>query len=196
LRARIFIDFWNLQLNVNERTYPSYRLDWKAMPYLLVIQAEKLLKASLQYVGTHLHISYNPNTEQGKKLRNWALNVVAHFPGYYVTVHERRPKRPPTCPTCHKRVNTCPYCGDRMIGTIEKGVDTAIITDMIKLAWESAWDVGVLISSDRDYIPAVEYLTTKKLRVINVYFPPAGAQLAHACWGTIDLEPHLQKLAL
>ncbi len=35
-----------------------------------------------------------------------------------------------------------------MIRTVEKGIDTAIVTDMISLAWANAWDVAVLVSSD------------------------------------------------
>jgi len=35
--------------------------------------------------------------------------------------------------------------------TEEKGVDVAIATDMIKLAWEDAYDWAVLVSSDRDF---------------------------------------------
>ncbi|MBU0703367.1 MAG: NYN domain-containing protein [Chloroflexi bacterium] len=83
----------------------------------------------------------------------------------------------------------------RIIRTVEKGIDTAIVTDMISLAWANAWDVAVLVSSDRDYIPLVEFLTTKGLKVINAYFPPHGAHLARTCWANIDFRPHLPALA-
>ena len=82
-----------------------------------------------------------------------------------------------------------------MAGTIEKGIDTAIVTDMISLAWESAWDGAILVSSDRDFIPAVEFLTVKGRRVINAQFPPTGMDLARACWASINLVPHLTSLA-
>jgi len=77
---------------------------------------------------------------------------------------------------------------------MEKGIDTAITTDMIKLAWEEAWDVAILISSDHDFVPVVEFLATKGRRVINVHFPPRGAHLARICWASIDLNPHLSNL--
>ena len=48
-----------------------------------------------------------------------------------------------------------------MRGTEEKGVDTAIATDMMRLAWDSNYDVAVLVSSDRDFIPVVQSLETK-----------------------------------
>jgi len=58
-----------------------------------------------------------------------------------------------------------------MAGTIEKGFDTALVTDLLSLAWETSWDVAVLISSDRDFIPAVEMLNRKGYRVSNAHIP-------------------------
>jgi uncharacterized LabA/DUF88 family protein len=39
-----------------------------------------------------------------------------------------------------------------MRGMEEKGVDTRIVTDMMSLAWNGAYDVAVLVSADRDFI--------------------------------------------
>lgn len=108
---------------------------------------------------------------------------------------ERKAKTPPTCPTCHQLITICPHCNNRMVGTIEKGIDTAIVTDMISLAWEGAWDMAILVSSDRDFMPAIEFLTIKGRQVINVHFPPMGMDLARACWASIDLAPRLPELA-
>ena len=74
-----------------------------------------------------------------------------------------------------------------MRGTEEKGVDTRIVTDMISLAWEGAYDVAVLVSADRDFVPVVEFLHTKGIKVIHAAFPPRGAVLSQKCWGTISL---------
>ncbi len=74
-----------------------------------------------------------------------------------------------------------------MAGTIEKGVDTAIVTDMIRLAWEAAYDVAILVSSDADLVPAVEFFDQKGIRTIQAGFPPLGSHLSKACWGTIDV---------
>ena len=81
-----------------------------------------------------------------------------------------------------------------MARTIEKGIDTAIVTDMISLAWEKVWEVAILVTSDRDYIPAVEFLTNKGLRIINAHFAPLGADLARACWASFHINPHLEDL--
>ena len=78
--------------------------------------------------------------------------------------------------------------------TVEKGVDTAIVTDIFKLVWEDALQVVVLVSSDRDYIPAVQMLDDKGFRTINAHFPPDGMQLARTCWASIDLRTALPVL--
>jgi uncharacterized LabA/DUF88 family protein len=195
LCARIFIDFWNLQLTINEHTEPGYRLDWRALSSCLIAAAETILGESLKFEGTNVYLSYAPNTDKGKRLLNWSTNVLDRFPGVRVIVKERKAKKPPSCPNCHQAVTVCPHCGKRMVGTVEKGIDTAIVTDMISLAWEDAWDVAILVSSDHDLVPVVEFLTTKGRRVINAYFPPTGALLARTCWASIDLRTHLVDLA-
>ena len=74
-----------------------------------------------------------------------------------------------------------------MRGTEEKGVDARIATDMIRLAWIGNYDVAVLASSDRDFIPVVEFLETRNIKVIHCTFPDQGMELARACWGGIDI---------
>ena len=51
----------------------------------------------------------------------------------------------------NRPVGTCCHFGVPLSLTDEKGVDVAIATDMIKLAWEDAYDWAVLVSSDRDF---------------------------------------------
>jgi uncharacterized LabA/DUF88 family protein len=70
---------------------------------------------------------------------------------------------------------------------VEKGVDTLIATDMIRLAWEGAFDLAVLATSDADLVPAVQFLNLKGHRVIQAGFPPAGTDLATACWASFDV---------
>jgi uncharacterized LabA/DUF88 family protein len=69
----------------------------------------------------------------------------------------------------------------------EKGIDTAIVTDMIRLAREDAYDVAILVSSDSDFIPAVEFLDQRGLKVIQAGFPPQGHDLAGPSWASFDL---------
>lgn len=194
-KTRIFIDFWNLQLNINGKAPSGYRLDWTKLSPLLINEATALLGTPLDFDGTNVYVSYNPSSPPGKRLRNWCINTLDRFPGVRVTTKERKSRKKPVCPNCHQQIAACPHCNGTMERTIEKGIDTAIATDMISLAWEGAWEVGILVSSDRDHIPAVDFLTNKGLRVINVFFPPDGMHLARNCWASIDLTPHLAAIS-
>lgn len=196
MQTWIFIDFWNFQLSTNKHAHDrNYRLDWKKLSPFLISETEQLLGGSLQFSGTNVYLSYNSRTKSGKGLLGWAKNTLALFPGISVVDKERSPRHPPTCPHCHKRVTNCPHCGGQMVGTIEKGIDTAIVTDMMRLAWDGILDVAILASSDRDFIPAVQCLQAKNVRVVNVLFPPLGMDLANTCWASLDMRPHLATLA-
>lgn len=74
-----------------------------------------------------------------------------------------------------------------MRGTEEKGVDTRLAADMIRLAWEDNYDAAVLVSSDRDFVPVAEFLETKGRKVIHGAFPPRGFHLTQKCWGSIRI---------
>ena len=191
VRFRVFIDYWNLQISLNQRESEAtgepdcrFPIDFKALPGCLTQHAAAMVGASsFSYEGALIFTSYNPQTPDGRKFHKWATSWLDRQPGIQLKCFERRPKHHPKCPTCHKPVVTCPdpACGADLAGTVEKGVDTAIATDMIRLAWEQAYDVAVLASSDADLIPAVEFLDQKGLKVIQAGFPPLGSHLSTAC---------------
>lgn len=193
LRIRVFIDYWNLQLTLNDRESEAIGQDdvrflvrWKDFPGLVAGKAAELLEVSeFSYEGAIIYSSYNPRADP--KFKNWLSNWLDRQPGIQVVALERRPKAPPRCPACHQVIETCPKCNNRIEATVEKGVDTAIATDMIRLAWEDAYDVAIVVSSDGDLVPAVKFLDQKGRKVIQAGFPPSGVQLATACWASFDL---------
>lgn len=192
--VRIFVDFWNFQLSLNEIAPRSYRLDWLKLAPWLTKRASDLTGQILRFDGAHVYISYDPRSDKDRNLRDWATTFLDRCPGVQVILRERRALRPPTCPSCHEPILTCPHCNAVMSRTVEKGIDTAIVTDLMKLAWEGAWQVAVLVSSDHDFIPAVELLAAKGYRVVNAHFPPKGMNLARKCWASIDLKEGLAEL--
>lgn len=117
------------------------------------------------------------------------------FPGLQVVCLERKLKGPPTCPGCHQRIEYCPHCSAKIVRTLEKGIDAAIVTDMRTLAFEDAWHVAVLVSSDRDFIPVVRYLAEKGHELIHAGPPPRGMDLARACWASIDIGEGLKDIS-
>ena len=194
LKTRIFIDFWNFQISLNHKTNDKYRMDWKLISPWLIKEAESLIGQTLSFDGSTVYISYNPKTPSGKGLRDFALNVLDRFPGISVLLVERKSRKNPRCPHCHNDIQDCPHCQGKLERTIEKGVDTAIVTDMFKLAWENSMDVAILVSSDRDFIPAVDTFSAKGYKVINAHFPPQGMHLARTCWASIDISKGIKEL--
>jgi uncharacterized LabA/DUF88 family protein len=174
-------------------------LDWKRLGPWLTEKAGALALAGdasrpLRYEGLHVYISIDPRrSSRDGGLKKWA-GVIDRFPGVHVVMKERKPKDPPVCPVCHGVITDCPHCGKPQAGMIEKGINTAIVTDMIRLAWEDAWDVAVLVSADRDFIPAVEFLGAKGRKVVHAGIPPYGMDLARKCWSSLDLREGIAGL--
>ncbi len=188
-RVRVFVDFWNYTLSMRQADR-EFLTDWSALGPVLARAAGQCIAAQspTQYQGLNFYGSYDPNSARDRSLRRWATTVVDRFPGVSVSIVPRQRKRsPPQCPACQEAVPLCPSCGADMRGTEEKGVDIRIATDMIRLAWVDNYDTAVLLSSDKDFIPLVEFLETRGIKVLHAAFPPQGAHLSRACWDTIDL---------
>jgi uncharacterized LabA/DUF88 family protein len=196
-RIRVFVDYWNFQLTINkreafERGMPDYRfeVDWLGLgPWLVRKACERIQITDYSFDGINIYTSYNPGTQEGKRFNQWTKNILSKGTGVRVECIERKPKNFPQCPVCHQEIRNCPHtgCGATMISTVEKGVDTLIATDMIRLAWEDAYDFAVLSTMDRDLVPAVKFLKQKGRKVIHAGFPPLGTDLASACWASFDV---------
>jgi uncharacterized LabA/DUF88 family protein len=195
LVVRAFVDFWNFHLTM-ERWCPRFRLDWARLGHALTQQVEAVRTASgrpgrLRYGGLHLYLSHNANEPRDDGLRRWAQNYLARIENMHVVLKARRPKAPPDCPHCHVRVTTCPACGEGMQRTGEKGIDAAIVTDMVCLAWEKRCDIAVLVAGDEDFVPAVERLQQNGHAVVHASFGSNRGLLAQACCASLDLRASL-----
>lgn len=197
IRVRAFVDFWNFQLSLNAKHGGNFHVDWQRMGPWLADNAKQLIfpegvGGDIRYDGLNVYLSYDPSADGA--FRNWATNVLDRFAGVQVVAKERKPKGPPKCSACHEKILKCPHCGSRIKSKVEKGIDTAIVTDMIRLAWEDAYDVAVIVSSDRDFIPAVEFLSQKGLRIIHAAFPPIGMELSRKCWASFSIADKIEAI--
>jgi uncharacterized LabA/DUF88 family protein len=196
-RIRVFVDYWNLQLTMNQRVnketqgkHERFQFDWKGLSaWLAKKAAETTGLPAYRFEGGIIYSSYNPKTAEGRKQHGWLTTWLNRQPGVQVVSYARHPKNAPSCPACHHSIPTCPRaeCGAPLTGTIEKGVDSAIVTDMIRLAWEDSFEIAVIASSDADLVPAVQFLNQKGRKVIQAGFPPSGVSLATACWASFDI---------
>lgn len=189
LRVRIFVDFWNFSLEL-KRQNSTFLTDWSKIGQLFAAEAAKLADPNslCTFEGMHVYGSFDPNKPQDSKLRNWFTNRLDKMPGVHVSLLERQKKKGyPKCPTCQAEAAVCSQCNADMRGTEEKGVDTRIVADMISLAWANAYDVAVLVSADRDFVPVAEFLQTKGIKVIHGCFPPKGSHLSQKCWASLNV---------
>jgi uncharacterized LabA/DUF88 family protein len=196
MRVRVFIDFWNFSLGWKRRV-TSGDCDWRALPLGLVKEGQSLLESMgvtepLTLEETLVYASVDPLEEV--KLKRWLTDTIDRMPSYRVTIRERKPQ-PKTihCRHCKATFDHCLECGEKYMPRTEKGVDAAIVTDLLTLA--PTYDIAILVTGDADFIPAVEYLQGNgSARVINASWAGHGFDLRKKCWGSFDIEqvaPHI-----
>lgn len=188
--ARIFVDYWNFQLMWNERAHGA-RCNWQLLPGALTRAAATLLAGagldSLTLHETRVYAGYEAGREA--PLKNWLHNFLDRQPGYRVFTSERHWRAHPVhCRSCGVSTGKCPSCGADFGRAAEKTTDAHIVTDLIGLAWEGAYDAAVLVSSDKDFIPTVDYLQSKNIHVINATWRGRGHELAKICWASFELD--------
>ncbi len=196
MRTRLFVDFWNFTLQWKQRTN-DVRCNWRKVPIVLSNGTRDIMKAAslggLTLEETRVYASYEPNREEN--LRGWLDTFLNRLPGVRVFTSERHWKqRPVHCRFCGNDNIICQHCDEKLGRAAEKTVDARIVTDMLNLAWAGAYDLALLVSSDKDFIPAVECLQNKNFRVINVTWEGIGQELAKVCWASFEIDSFIPKL--
>ncbi len=198
-RIRIFVDFWNFQITWNAfqrnngRDPNIARIPWDTSLTDAIVQR---VNPKGIYVGTHVYASIDPNSAPDRKLKGY-LHAMDGFPGYNVTVKDRRPASPIKCKNkdCRKEISQCPHCTEPIRRTVEKGIDAALLTDLIKGAFDNTFDQAVLISEDSDFVPAVKFIQERWTKqIIHVYFREKSHELRNACWKHTFFDDFMSEL--
>ena len=75
---------------------------------------------------------------------------------------------------------------------VVKGDDIHIAVDMVKGAYDNAFDVAILVSGDGDFVPAVKAVQEKGRSVENAYFKPSLSwHLKQECDTSIQLTKEI-----
>jgi len=79
-------------------------------------------------------------------------------------------------------------------GYVEKGTDINIAVDMFKLAKDDVYDIAILVTSDADFVPAIEVIQELGKHVENAYFKKGRSfHLRKACDNFIELNKSFFK---
>jgi uncharacterized LabA/DUF88 family protein len=197
-RTSIFIDFWNFSLQWRDRANGD-RIDWTRVPGALLRESERQLQMAGFHDALHLeetlvYASYDED-DAGKRLKGWLDAFLDKQPRFRVTTRARRSKlRTVYCRACEGSIDKCPHCAEPLRWSPEKGVDTAIVTGLLSLAGEGAFDAAILVSSDTDYLPAVDWLQGRGFKIINATWANHGHELARACWASFELDGIVSEL--
>lgn len=65
---------------------------------------------------------------------------------------------------------------------------------MFSLAWANAYSVAILVTSDADYVPAVENLQAKGFKIINAAWKNIGFQLSGVSWASFHIDDLIPQL--
>lgn len=201
LRYLVFIDYWNFQINWNRQA--RGRCDYQKLPGALVREAAGVLSTvesrtdTISLVETRLYASVDSRNEKDQLLKRWLTNTVNLMSSYRVDVRTRRTQTKPVfCRNCRRNTKVCPYCSTPFVRSVEKGVDAAIVTDMLLSGRKGLMDVAVIASSDADLVPAVLALSDHGIRTVNASWKQQGYELAKTCWGSFYVDDIAQNIVL
>ena len=72
---------------------------------------------------------------------------------------------------------------------VVKGDDIHIAVDMVREAYEGAYDIAILVSGDGDFVPAIKTIKNKNKEIINAYFKQSMSwELKQNCDKSIRLS--------
>lgn len=125
------------------------------------------INADVVFNGAYYYVGTGPGSNLGSFINHLKLQ-----PGYFVRTRERK-----------HRTRECPHCKAPIEYTEEKEVDTLMVSEMIQLAAQDAFDIAVLFSGDSDLVPAAESLRS------------LGKKVILATWGNRGLAKRLREYA-
>lgn len=91
----------------------------------------------------------------------------------------------------HKSVQ-CKHCSTTDYNVpYQKGIDVALVTEVMSLATEKAYEIAIIVSGDNDFVDAINFIKSKGLKVWVVSFINS---LGEDTMRSADKVIHLDKL--
>ena len=146
-RVIAYIDGFNLYFGLKSKGWRRY---YWLNPRLLI---ENLLKPGQQFVGLKYftaRITNNPGDPDKHKRQNTFLEAIESLPDTQVFYGHYLPKR-----------QTCFQCGATWNAHEEKMTDVNIAVELLKDAYDDAFDTAMVVSADSDLSPPVEAVRSR-----------------------------------
>lgn len=204
MKTIVFVDYWNLQLSIQQEDAKAlnidpihthrFQIDWFNLGQIVTQCAQDNVRQTvadfeLNFQETRIYTSSNPAAQDGGSYKRWIDNVLNRQAGIRTFCLDRKPKRHQVCPACNAEISHCNHCGAPIQATQEKGVDTLLVTDLLRLGLDYTYEVAIIVSQDSDMKPAVDHLSSKGIKVIHAGIKHYGANLSNSCWAKFDLFP-------
>jgi uncharacterized LabA/DUF88 family protein len=148
------------------------------------------LSADRQLVRTYYYGSIPTGGDDDKVEKQKGFHMRLEYGGINVSI----------IPLKTREVNfKCPKCGAKSAFSrnVEKGVDVALVTDMLAFGFRDGYDVALLVAGDLDYIRAIEEVKRIPKRVEIAFFESIQAisgALKRKADRFIPLEPIINKI--
>jgi uncharacterized LabA/DUF88 family protein len=182
MRVAIFFDGNNFYAGWR-LTASNSRVDFEPLSAWLTEQAGgTTLTGAWYYTG----VDDDPAASESSARLAGFLTMLEHVPGFFV---KRFPRvsRSTRCSACH---------ADHHFSQ-EKGVDTTMVADMIRLAAHDAFDVMILVTGDADHVPGIQAVRDLGKRALVCTWGGCGLSqhLRAEAWGHVDLLTGLDTFA-
>ncbi len=145
-RVVIFIDGPNL--------YAALRMLGQRIDYFKL--AEELARGR-RLIRTYIYVTYNPENEEERRKMEGFRRTLERGGSFIVKAIPKHPKF----------INEG---GVKRRIWVEKGADVALVTDMLKLAYNDAYDTAILVSGDTDFVEAIRAVKERGKKVEVVMF--------------------------
>ncbi len=182
-RLMIFIDGQNLMHGAS-----SFGMQVDSVKLVNALSEGRKLKRAYYYGS----IPTNPNNDQ-------ALNEqIARQISYYHSL-EYAGLKTSIIPLRRRTFSfNCEKCGHTtsIERSIEKGVDVALVSDLLSLAAMNAYDIATIVSGDLDYLKAIDEVQRRGFLVEVAFFRSQGISkdLMRMADRFIDLEKIADKI--
>jgi len=139
-----------------------------------------------QLAGAHYYTGAPGAHEEPERrqLLSELLETMECEPGFFVHRFNRAATSAP-----------CDHCGENHTTVEEKMLHTSLVTDVVMLAVQDAYDVAVLFTNDVNVIPGVQAIQTlgKRAWVVSCDAQGVSRSLARAAWSTLQLSEGLAQ---